>query len=507
MPGPTFNRMFESVTPSPAREVAARAILSISPTRVVMPAAGRFGATEALVKAGYPARQIYCSDIGLFSSLIGYLADPDLRLDDLQLTFRGTGLHLVEEQPPEDDVDMAALVMVVMKYDQLLTKHQYGMNLRREVLSQAQTYRAGLRSQLTTLLEGVGPIHYEIADLREPTNDETLMADEHAALFLNPPGFSATSYNKLFPGESVQWGSGKVPTEAWDEDAATALYEKLTDAPLLSVIYSINAKNVPDSWTRLLAISRPGGRVDYIISTRDVDMSQSLTLHSQTAGGQPRIFEVYADQEITPDSELEFVEIDRPTAMYYRDLFVHRLGTTQSEWYLGMLVDGRLVTVLGLNRQRFMHFLSGYVKETFGISVTSQRYKRIGSLFMEALTTTSFRDWMRLHGRYGIRKMLGIETTSLTRHEVSKIDRKMMRMVAKEQLPNGMWKLQYRADLREESFNDVLARWLETQAQHRRGQKAAETAPTKLSRADRRKLNRGVVHPVNAEYGAAENAT
>lgn len=498
MPGPTFNVLFEGVTPSPAREVAAQAILHESPRRVYMPAAGRFGATEALVKAGYPSRQIYCSDIGLFSSLIGYLADPDRSIDQLGITFHGAGERLADAHPPEDEFDLAALTMVAMKYDQLLTKHQYGMNLRRELLSQALKYRARLRDRIQRLVEGLGPVRYEIADLRTPTEDESLVNEPSFALYMNPPGYSPTAYAKMFPTESVHWTQGQVPSTPWDQDAAKAMYERMAAAPMLAVLYSINAKDVPDEWTRLLAVSRPGGRVDYIISNRDIPITQSLTVHTQTGGGQPRIFEVYAEQEITAESELEFVEIDRPTAMYYRDLFVHRLGTTQSEWYLGMLIDRRLVTVMGLNRQRYMHFLSGYVKETFGISVTSQRYKRIGSLFMEALTTTAFRDWMRIHGRYGIREMLGIETTSLTRHEVSKIDRKIMRMVSKEKLPNGMWKLQYQADLRDESFADVLQRWLATQAQHRRDQKPADAPEQRMSRADRKRARRAADQAVNA---------
>ena len=45
--------------------------------------AGRFSVIEAAVKQGFPAAKVHASDIGLFSSLIGYLADDSKRLEDL----------------------------------------------------------------------------------------------------------------------------------------------------------------------------------------------------------------------------------------------------------------------------------------------------------------------------------------------------------------------------------------------------------------------------------------
>jgi len=491
---PTFNVIFEGVTPSPAREVISEAIQQARPDTLIMPAAGRFGAIEAAIKGGFPAERVYASDISLFSSIIGYLADPSKTIDELGITFLGTGQRFAEGMDAADPFDVAAAAMIAVKYEQLKPKHQYAMNLRRELFYNRDKYRARVRSELMELVTGLGPVHYEIGDLRDAVRPHR--EDATAAFYVNPPGYSAEAYVRMLHAETLSWNR-QTPSEPWDKAALAMLYGEFTDAPMLAIAYSINGEFVPDSWTKILAVDRKYERTDYLVANRPLAIAHTKVELTQTTGGTARIFEVYAEQEMTEDSTVEFVEIDRPTVMYYRDLFVHRLGTTQSEWYIAMLVDGRLVTVIGLNRQRFMHFKSGYVKETFGISVTSQRYKRIGRLFMLALTTTAFRDWMRLHGRYGIREMLGVETTSLTKHEVSKNDRALMKLVSREKLPNGTWKLQYRADLRDESFNDVLAKWLATEAHHTR---SGETvAPVGLPPAEGRRSRRKRSREARAE--------
>ena len=45
--------------------------------------AGRFSVVEAAIKAGVPPQNVFASDIGLFSSIIGYLADSSRKVDDL----------------------------------------------------------------------------------------------------------------------------------------------------------------------------------------------------------------------------------------------------------------------------------------------------------------------------------------------------------------------------------------------------------------------------------------
>src|ERR1700675_3092185 len=74
--------IFLGVVPRGARNYVAREIVRLDKP-LFNACAGRFSVVEAAVKSGFPAGKVHASDIGLFSSLIGYLADDSKRLEDL----------------------------------------------------------------------------------------------------------------------------------------------------------------------------------------------------------------------------------------------------------------------------------------------------------------------------------------------------------------------------------------------------------------------------------------
>jgi hypothetical protein len=74
--------IFLGVVPRGARSYVAREIMRLD-RPLFNACAGRFSVVEAAVKAGFPATKIHASDIGLFSALIGFLADGSKCLEDL----------------------------------------------------------------------------------------------------------------------------------------------------------------------------------------------------------------------------------------------------------------------------------------------------------------------------------------------------------------------------------------------------------------------------------------
>ena len=74
--------LFLGVTPSGARNFVANKGLSLE-RPFFNACAGRFSVVEAAIKGGVPPQNVFASDIGLFSSIIGYLADPSKKLEDL----------------------------------------------------------------------------------------------------------------------------------------------------------------------------------------------------------------------------------------------------------------------------------------------------------------------------------------------------------------------------------------------------------------------------------------
>src|SRR5256885_6870816 len=74
--------IFLGVVPRGARNYVAEQIVRLD-RPFFNACGGRFSVVEAAVKQGFPAANVHASDIGLFSSIIGYLADDSKRLEDL----------------------------------------------------------------------------------------------------------------------------------------------------------------------------------------------------------------------------------------------------------------------------------------------------------------------------------------------------------------------------------------------------------------------------------------
>jgi hypothetical protein len=125
-----------------------------------------------------------------------------------------------------------------------------------------------------------------------------------------------------------------------------------------------------------------------------------------------------------------------------------------------MLVDGRLITVLGLNDERLLLGKATYLSEVFGITLTSTRYARLGKLFMLALTSGDMRRLLLARSpSYELRELQGIQTSSPTEHPEGKTDRSVMKLVGREETPTG-YHLVYRADFRDDTWADVVKLWL-----------------------------------------------
>ena len=129
--------IFLGVVPRGARSYAAREIVRLGKP-LFNACAGRFSIIEAVVKSGFPSAKVHASDIGLFSSLIGYLADDSKRLEDLGIRVLDPDLEL---RDAEDELDFAAHVMLILKLNQLSQMNLRGLYLREELRASWSRYR------------------------------------------------------------------------------------------------------------------------------------------------------------------------------------------------------------------------------------------------------------------------------------------------------------------------------------------------------------------------------
>jgi len=156
-----------AATPTPTREYVAEYVKRTAPQRVIMPCAGRFFTLSAVAKLGYPTDQIYASDVSLFSSLIGYLADPSKQIADL-------GIQLPTDEPyasfvsdAKSEIELVAGLFLCMFYVSNPPKNAYFASICREIRRNWPQRRAGLAEKLQSLVDVIRGIHYEIRDVRD----------------------------------------------------------------------------------------------------------------------------------------------------------------------------------------------------------------------------------------------------------------------------------------------------------------------------------------------------
>jgi hypothetical protein len=175
------------------------------------------------------------------------------------------------------------------------------------------------------------------------------------------------------------------------------------------------------------------------------------------------------DDELRPDSLVEFIPVKEGTVFYYRDLWAHKLGATAGDRYLLMLIDRKVYSAVIMNLGQFTHMTSDYLFEQSGFSAPSTRHPHLHRLLMWSLTCRQFGDDML---RIGYKKNrifapVGLETTCISKYRKLKSNNGIFEVAFRERYPNGMYRILYRADFREERYTDCIRRVLEEDtAQH-----------------------------------------
>ena len=448
--------IFLGVVPRGARNYVAREIVRLD-RPLINACAGRFSVVAAGIKDGVAPSQVQASDIGLFSSLIGYLSDPTKSLDQLGLRILDPDL---EPRDVKDEFDFAAHVILVLKLNQMKQTNLRGLYLREELRASWSRYRERVREELAALVGAIKGIRYELADIWDIIDRAQA---EDVTFFASVPHY-AGGYEKMFAAPNLKWNEPAIPQ--FDPKRFPEIMERLGEAKCAALLCRRGEweEEVPPPWKRAFGRPESKDKALWIIANR------SMLAHAEnkTGFGNVRKLPIYDDHEITSTSKFQVIMVGLPTALYYRDLFVHRLGATTADRGFLLLVDGQVMTSFGIFIQDFLQFRTQYLPEMFGITRSSKRYHRLGKLFMLLLTSGEMKKRLCDILRLWLHEPAGIQTTSITIHEEGKTDRGALKMVSRETLDDGRFRIIYRGDFRDDSFADVVTGWLKKHSERRR---------------------------------------
>lgn len=454
----TMSLLFAGVTTSPAREFVASQIDKSTHQRIVLPCVGRWAVPTAAVAIGIKPEQIEASDLSLFSTLIGFLADPRHSVEELQITVPDQYAKFVAN--PKNEVDFAAGVMLAIKMMTTPAKNTYAIEFRRELWARHADYRESLGIELQEQVDVLKGCRYDIQDVRTVMREIAEADDAGIFSYVNLPGYEG-GYTKMYGVAEEQLWHPQLPTSEFSPDEALPTLDQLTDKKPTQLAYIHHGdEQMPFGWHKLMAISPAPDRIDYIVSNQDLKARSTVTRFTDGLAKRLPIFDDTC--EITPESQISFLNVDKNTGLHFRDLFVHRLGQTRAEKYVLMLIDGKVVTSCGLLLRDVVLGKTDYLAEVYGISVTSKRYARLGKLFMLALTSGDFKRWAlgempQMH----MSDLKGIQTASPALHHEGKTDRGVLKLVRRVPLKHGGFQLLYRGDFRDDTWADVLGKWFD----------------------------------------------
>jgi len=458
--------IFKGVTPKPTRDYLQAVFQKLRGQydRLVIPCAGRFTVAQLATAAGWPATRIEASDISLFSSVIGYhVAGEKPDLAPLEIRFSERLSHLEQYRGTDK---FAAAVLYAIKWAQLAAKTVYYQTaIREELESTPDQYIDAFHERLIALRSSVGGLDYRVADIFAQL--ERYRDHDRVVIFADPPVYKG-SYGKQFDAtaEHIQWTGVELP-EFDPTTGADRVYEYAVAAKPLTVWYRL--------W-ELAERERPyvtfgheikAGHVKFTLVSRpqEVEVSAVPRKLSEVKSGDWAILP--AAHPITAQSAIRCHRVDRSVAMYYRELFTHKLeGTSRAETYLVFSLDGYLFGVLGLVsndalRRRKTSIGPPAVYHVFAFT-TPTRYRRLNKLLMTLLTSSQFRaDLCR--GReqsLAFVANLAIATTCISNVPEVKSLRGVFKRLDRVRRADGRYQIHYRAEFRQESYAEVLAAWL-----------------------------------------------
>lgn len=445
-------------TQADQRRYLVSALAELLPTHPVVriPAAGQFSLATVALAAGYDPGNIRCSDISLYSGLIGSLIDPTATVPAYRLSEDDEAAYA--ESGQDTPLHRAAFVMYVMKRIQLSSAEHLTDQLD-DLEDNRDRHIAVVEDKLEKQVISLAGVRYEHKGLPEVVGESG-----RDVLLVAKPIFAGKPVKGFDYGDGIIYDPHCEPFN-WSRDYAV-LYEAsgLNEGP--AFWYRDHNVGGFDPAEVVFAKEYRPGREEFWLCTKPEFLTRKsvATFHRQPFQAYP--LPVWGlDDELRPDSKIRFVTVNQNVELYYRDLWAHRLGATAGDRYMLMLVDEKVFAAVILQLSAFAHLKSQWIFEQSGFSAVSTRYRRMVRLLMWCVTCRQWGDdVMRMsfkQNRYY--DPIGCETTCLSKYRKQKGNLGILKDRFRTRMPNGLYRIIQNAEFRPEGYTECIARFLAEQ--------------------------------------------
>lgn len=453
-----LDKIFLGVTQSEQRKyiTAAFEYLHEQYPTLILPAVGQFSLAKCAMEAGYAPEKIFTSDISLFTSLLGYYYTGQ-PIDDIGFEVRdvyGEAYSVLTT-----DSRKVAFLMWLMKTQQLRSEVYYERVVKDELHENMAKHIDNLERRIRAYREYYKSINYKIADLRSEITAEW---PDNSLMVMNPPAFKG-GYKKMFNFERVLHYA--FPFDEFDMKKEYKNLFEMTKARKFPVIwYRYGDANGYNAEEVIYAKEFSADRYDYWLITKpevlkgfryrgivDFQGFEQLKRYKNVP-----VFGT--NDELTENTKVQFIPVEQDIALYYRDLWCHKLGNTGAESYFLIALDGKIFATVGFMMGKVFRLQSTKVFENYGFTCPSSKYPNINRLLMLLITSKEMKDVL-YHSTSRVNRVYelnGLRTTCLSKYRKVKLNNGILKLESKEKMKDGVYKLVYDTDWHDRTFQDAV---------------------------------------------------
>jgi len=457
-----LEKIFLGNTPSEQRKflVAALTHLHDRYQKVVIPCCGQFTLAKCAIEAGYKPEDITASEISLFSCVLGYVYGG---IPLSTLNFEVLEPHKEEYESYKNDIDRAAFLLWLMKTQQLRTDLMYERVVYDNLVEDKERHLEGFRKQLEKNASLYKGITFRIRDLRDELKEEW---SDDTIVIVNPPAFRG-GYEKMFNFSKVLSFDPNIDEFDLGKEYAT-LYEQSKQKAHPTFWYKYKEVDGFNPHEVVYGREYFVDRYDFWLLTKpeilnDFRFKGAVTFKTEHELKKYRNVPMWGlDDVLKPDTKVEFRSVPSEVALYYRDLWAHKLGNTKAEHYYIILLDGKVFATVGFHTSELFRLKSTRVFENYGFNAPSRVHPRINRLMMMLITCSEMggvlrRDSSNVNRVYELK---GLRTTCLSKYRKVKLNNGILKIEKREKMPDGVYKIMYDTDFHNRTFAQCVIDYL-----------------------------------------------
>ena len=445
-----IGKIFLGNTPSDQRAYLSYLISKIKNgyQKYIVPCVGQFAIPKILIENGIKSEQIYCSDIGMFTSLIGYFYSGK-NIKDMPIKI---------EQNYENDIEALCDIIYKIKISQINPKNYYMEQVLLEIKQNEEKYKKDIDESLKKAKCVFDGIHYNIMDMRSVLIDEYTEED---LIIINPPAFSK-GYTRMFPiPEGITYN---VHVDEWNlKKEFKNVYQDTEKKKGTYIWYKYKELDFINERDALFAKEYTKDRFDYWVSPSAEKLKNSYLKQKKYEKNKMFRYKIIPKNYVIKEtSKISVIKASEEDALYLRDLWAHKMGTTKAEQYTLISIDKYAWGIVGFHTSEIRKLVSDEIFEVFGFNADLENHKNSNRLLMMIIMSREFADILKAMAKTNrFFEINNFKTTCISKYRKVKTNNGLLNIRDREQMKNGMYKIVYTSPIYEKTINETVREYLQ----------------------------------------------